>query len=84
LPLVLRIVNLIPWKLRYGVTLVCATFMLINGVMTLQALDNWGARKAGHVPATGIEQFYAEHFNDEYMQNRFQSMTIHPEKSVRK
>ena len=83
LPLVLRIVNLIPWKLRYGVTLVCATFMLINGVMTLQALDNWGARKAGHVPATGIEQFYAEHFNDEYMQNRFQSMTINPEKSVR-
>ena len=84
LPLVLHVVNLIPWKLRYGVTLVCATLMLINGVMTLQALDNWGARKAGHVPAPGIEQFYAEHFNDEYMQNRFQSMTIHPEKSVRK
>ena len=57
--------------------------MLVNCVMTLQALDNWGARKAGHVPAPGIEQFYAEHFNDEYMANRFQSMTIDPNKSVR-
>lgn len=83
LPIFLRIFNLIPWKWRYGVTLVCAAFMLVNCVMTLQALDNWGARKAGHVPATGIEQFYAEHFNDEYMANRFQSMTIDPEKSVR-
>jgi len=83
LPVFLRLFNLIPWKWRYSVTLVCATFMLVNCVMTLQALDNWGARKAGHVPATGIEQFYAEHFNDEYMANRFQSMTIDPEKSVR-
>jgi hypothetical protein len=65
------------------VTLVCATFMLVNGVMTLQALDNWGAREAGHVPQPGIEQFYAENFNDAYMAKRFQSMTINPDKSVR-
>lgn len=84
LPVFLRIFNLIPWKLRYGVTTVCAALMLVNGVMTLQALDNWGARVAGHVPTTGIEQFYAENFDDEYMANRFQSMQINPEKSVRK
>lgn len=83
LPVFLRIFNLIPWKWRYSVTLVCAALMLVNCVMTLQALDNWGARKAGHVPAPGIEQFYAEHFNDDYMANRFQSMTIDPDKSVR-
>ena len=57
--------------------------MLIDCVMTLQALDNWGARMAGHTPAPGIEQFYAENFNDAYMANRFQSMTIDPSKSVR-
>ena len=83
LPLFLRIFNLIPWKLRYSVTLVCASLMLVNCVMTLQALDNWGARVAGHVPEAGIEQFYAENFDDEYMANRFQSMTIDPDKSVR-
>ena len=83
LPVFLRLFNLIPWKWRYSVTLVCAALMLVNCVMTLQALDNWGARKAGHVPEVGIEQFYAEHFNDEVMANRFQSMTIDPDKSVR-
>ena len=83
LPIFLRVFNLIPWKWRSSVTLICAAFMLVNAVMTLQALDNWGARKAGHVPAPGIEQFYAENFNDEYMANRFQSMTIDPDKSVR-
>lgn len=83
LPVFLRLFNLIPWKWRYGVTAVAASFMLVNCVMTLQALDNWGARRAGHVPQAGIEQFYAEYFNDEYMANRFQSMTIDPAKSVR-
>ena len=83
LPIFLKVFNLIPWKWRSSVTLICAAFMLVNAVMTLQALDNWGARKAGHIPAPGIEQFYAEHFNDEYMANRFQSMTIDPDKSVR-
>ncbi len=83
LPIFLKLFNLIPWKWRYSVTLVCAAFMLVNCVMTLQALDNWGARKAGHVPTTGLEQFYAENFNDEYMANRFQSMTIDPNRSVR-
>ena len=83
LPIFLRIFNLIPWKWRYGVTLVCATLMLVNCVMTLQALDNWGARKAGHVPTTDLEQFYAKNFDDDYMANRVQSMTIDPNKSVR-
>ena len=83
LPVFLRIFNLIPWKWRYSVTLVCAALMLVNCVMTLQALDNWGARKAGHVPAPGIEEFYAKNFDDAYMANRFQSMTIDPNKSVR-
>ena len=83
LPIFLRLFNLIPWRWRSTVTLVCATFMLVNCVMTLQALDNWGARRAGHVPQPGIEEFYAKNFDDAYMANRFQSMTIDPNKSVR-
>lgn len=83
LPIFLRLFNLIPWQWRFGVTLVCAVLMLVNSVMTLQALDNWGARQAGHVPVAGIEQFYAENFDDDYMANRFQSMTIDPDRSVR-
>ena len=83
LPVFLRLFNLIPWKWRYSVTSVCAVLMLVNCVMTLQALDNWGARKAGHVPTGEIEQFYAQNFDDAYMANRFQSMDIDPNRSVR-
>ena len=59
------------------------TGLVKTGVMTLQALDNWSERVAGHVPSEPVEMFYAEHFNDEYMASRFQSMAIDPKKSAR-
>lgn len=83
LPGLLRLINMIPWRLRAGVTTVCATLMLLNCIMTVLALDNWYARVSGHVPSTPIEQFYAQNFPDEAMQDRFQSMTITPENSAR-
>lgn len=83
LGLLLKLINLIPWRLRYTVTGICAALMLVNGIMTLQALDNWSERLAGHQPATPVEQFYAEHFNNEYMASRFQSMSIDRNKSAR-
>ena len=78
LPFVLKIINLIPWKLRYAVTAVCAAAMILNGVMTLQALDCWYERVSGNEPSSGIEQFYADNFGDEWMQGHFESMTITP------
>ena len=83
LPRMLKLINLIPWQLRYPVTVVCAALMVANGLMTLQALDFWYERESGQVPQTGVEQFYATHFGNEYMENRFQSMTINPESAAR-
>ena len=83
LPRLLKLINLIPWKLRYSLTTVCALLMLVNGVMTLQSLDCWFERLSGQAAVTPIEQFYAEHFDNEYMQHRFQSMTITPDDSAR-
>ena len=57
-------------------TLVCAALMLVNALMTFQALDDWGERMHGKVPVTPSEIFYAEVFGDEFMQNRFQSMEM--------
>ena len=78
LPIVLKGINLIPWKLRYSVTSVCMTLMIINGIMTLQAVDCWYERLSGHTPDTQLEQFYAEHFDDDWMANHFQSMSVTP------
>ena len=83
LPWLLKLINVIPWKFRYSFTAVCAALMIVDGVMTLQALDCWFERLSGDSGSTPVEQFYAKHFDNEYMEHRFQSMTITPEKSGR-
>lgn len=83
LPLMLKLVNLIPWNWRYVVTYVCATFMIVDGLMTMQAFDFWYSRESGHEPSGSVEVFYAEHFGDEWMANHFQTMTINPDDSAR-
>lgn len=83
LPRLLKLINLIPWKMRYSLTTVVTALMLVNGVMTLQSLDCWFCRESGLAPSSPVEEFYAEHFDNEYMAHRFQSMTIHPDTSGR-
>ncbi|WP_346696858.1 putative ABC transporter permease [Thermophilibacter mediterraneus] len=83
LPWLLKLINLIPWQARYSVTTVCAALMLVNAVMTLQSLECWYQRESGLAPSSPVEEFYAEHYDNEYMANRFQSMTITPENSAR-
>ena len=83
LPTLLKLINKIPWNKRFVITTICGVLMTINCVMTLQALDNWYFRVSGKEPTTPIEQFYAENFPNEFMENRFQSMTICPDQSSR-
>ena len=83
LPWMLKLINLIPWKVRYSFTTICAILMLVNGVMTLEALDCWFERLSGIPQTTPVEQFYAEHYDNDYMAHRFESMTITPDDSAR-
>ena len=78
LPALLHTVNLIPWRWRYSITAVCAVLMIFNGVMTLVALDCWYSRLAGVAPDNALEQFCAEHFDNQWMEHRFESMSIDP------
>lgn len=83
LPWLLKLINLIPWQARYAVTTICAALMLVDGVMTLQALDCWYERESGYQPDSPIEKFYAKEFDNTFMENRFQSMTITPDQTAR-
>ena len=83
LPWLLKLINLIPWQARYSLTTLCAVLVLVNAVMTLQSLECWYQRESGLAPSSPVEEFYAEHYDDAYMANRFQSMTITPEDSAR-
>ncbi len=83
LPRLLRLINMIPWKRRYSATVILTAVMLIDGVMTLQSLDYWYQRVNGTVRDIPVAQFYDKHFDDEYMENRFQSMTMSPKDATR-
>jgi hypothetical protein len=83
LPLTLRLVNAIPWKIRYTATTVATMFMIANGAMTLMAFDCWFERVAGYSPHTPIEQFLGNRFDNEFMADRFQSMSIDPSATTR-
>ncbi len=83
LPLMLWLIDKIPWKWRYSVTGVATAFMAVDCVMSLQALDCWYERLAGDPINTPIKDFYAHWFDNTFMEDRFQSMTINPDNAVR-
>lgn len=83
LPRMLKLVNLIPWKWRYSVTTVCAALMLLDAGMTLVTLDCWYERLAGLEPDNAITEFCAEHYDNDWMQNHFQTMTVNPDNAAR-
>ena len=83
LPRLLKLINMIPWKRRYSATVILTAVMLIDGVMTLQPLDYWYQRVNGTVRNIPVAQFYDKHFDNEYMENRFQSMTMSPKDATR-
>lgn len=86
LPIILGIVNKIPWNWRYAVTSVCTVLMVIDGFLTLAALDCWYQRKAGTMDyehASAIVQFCNEHYPDDFMERRFAAMAMDTSRSAR-
>lgn len=83
LPWMLKLVNLIPWNWRYTLTTICAALMIVDGAMTLLSLDCWYQRIADKPAETAVAQFFDKHFDNQYMQERFQSMSIDPDRATR-
>ena len=86
MPVMLKIVNLIPWNWRYVVTSVCAVLMAVDCVLTLAAFDCWFQRVGGTMDyehPSAIVAFCNEHYDNDFMANRFQSMTINPDDASR-
>lgn len=83
LPILLWMINKIPWKLRYALTVVCFVFMVVDVVLTVQTIDCWCLREAGHAPNTPLEEFFNKHYDNAYMEHRFQTMTMDPSQSSR-
>ena len=83
LPIMLYFMKKIPWRWKYTLTAIFAVLVIFDGIMTTVTLDCWYLRE-DHVPVQGVvETFCAEHFDNEFMQNRFQSMTMNVDSSAR-
>ncbi|WP_125982140.1 putative ABC transporter permease [Bifidobacterium goeldii] len=83
LPHLLAMIQRIPWKWRYSLTLVFLVFMLVDATMTVMAIDAWYSRLAGIADDSPIANFFAAHFDNDFMANRFQTMSIDPSKAGR-
>ena len=86
LPIMLKVVNMIPWNWRYAVTTVCTLLMVVDCVLTLASFDCWFMREGGTMNydnPSAIVAFCNEEYDNEFMEHRFQSMTIAPENASR-
>lgn len=76
LPIVMKLVDAIPVRLRIALTTAMALFMAVDVAMTLVTLNCWYERNAGAAPQTAIEQYCADHYSDDFMAHRFESMSM--------
>ncbi len=83
LPDVLKVINVIPLKWHKSITIIATVLILFDGGMTLIALDCWYQRMANVPVTSSIQTFCAEYFNNDFMADRFQSMSIDPDRTTR-
>lgn len=83
LPTLMRIVDWIPLRWRALLTTVALVFMVINASMTLLALDCWSQRQAGFPVQTEMQQYFAQNFDDAFMQERFATMGMSEQSALR-
>ena len=76
LPVTMRVVDAIKMNWRAAITILAFSAMLVNAVMTIMALDAWSMRSEGIEPQDEVQQFYADNFGNEWMENRFQTMSV--------
>ena len=79
MPFMNRCFRLINWKnlLIKVSTILLTAFLAVNIIITVQALSRESERACGKPALSSTDQFFDEHFSTEWMQNRFENMSIY-------
>ncbi len=78
LPVVMKLIDLTPARLRTVPTALLAAFVAVDVAVTLLAFNCWFERQAGIIADAPVQRFFAERFDDGFMEERFQTMSIYP------
>ena len=78
LPYIMQFIDRIPMRARVPLTLVGTIVLLADAIFTIICLDCWYLRKLGTPIETPWQEFCALYFGDEFMQSRFETMSMWP------
>ena len=78
LPVVYDLIDHIPTRIQQTLATAFAVFLAVDVAFTIAAFTCWFDRQAGEPVDTQFQAFFAEHFDDEFMSERFQTMSIYP------
>lgn len=76
LPLAMRLIERMPQNVRKPLTAIAFVFIVADSALTLACFDSWFWRTAGYPIENPLQQFCATYFGDEFMNNRFGTMSM--------
>lgn len=76
IPLMARLIDLIPQQARRPLTIIMAAFMTIDVATTLASFDFWYLRLSGAPVDTPVAQFFDQWFGNDWMTRRFGALSM--------
>lgn len=76
LPLIMTWIDRIPHEIRHQLTAVLVVVLLADVLLTMTCIDCWYLRMAGDPIDTPLELLCSQFFNDQFMQSRFETMSM--------
>ncbi len=78
-PVLRRASLVVPEKWRAPIACALLTFFLVDAAVTITAFDCWMGRLAGAQPQGAIQEFFAAHYGNDFMQAKFETMSMYPQ-----
>lgn len=82
-PLYHRFVEPLVRRIPRVVTALCMALIAVDVVLTIVAFNGWYQRLSGEHVDTAVQRFLERHFDDEYMEERFETMSLYPDDALR-
>ena len=77
-PHVVRLIDRIPRGWRGWTTVALTVFLTADVAMTFLGFACWFDRLEGNEPQGIVQEYFAEHYDDEFMEGRFETMSMWP------